>query len=441
MDYPFYLAIYYYLTQGSYPINSTDSVKRRIRNQAKKYHAHQGRLYRKVSDDELGPELVHEGNVNDIIAKVHNEGHFGINNTWKRLCLNYTGPKLFERVREYVQGCQTCLFRSRPPRKRYEPAHPIPTPSQPFYMVGLDAVGPIRYSGKPDRYILVAVDYLTRWPMARVVDQVDESTTADFIYDDIIVEHGVPQYLLTDRGSAFTSFFIEAFLKRIGCRHITTTAYRPQTNGLCERLNQTLVQTIAKIARDQDKQDDWESCVRSALLAIRTSPNESTKFTPAMLLYGYEMRTPATWPAPRTDYVEGEFEDEIASRAKVIKYLTTALWEQAKNDAEIRKNRDKNRYDQNVGLRRRFKIGEQVLMRDKTPSGKFSDRWIGPLVVTRVNNSGTYYLDGPNGGRLRGAVHGDNLMPYRQSKNMIPDVQVKRAEQHFQAWIEGSHQE
>ncbi|KAG0182566.1 hypothetical protein DFQ28_001965, partial [Apophysomyces sp. BC1034] len=78
------------------------------------------------------------------------------------------------------------------------------------------------------------------------------------------------------------------------------TAYRPQT--------------LAKIVRDKDKRDVWDECLAAAVLAVRMMPNEATRHTPAMLLYGYELRTLAMWPAPRQDFVIGELKDEVASR-------------------------------------------------------------------------------------------------------------------------------
>lgn len=436
MEYPLYLALFHHVTRGVYPRDSTEAVKRKIRFHSRKYTAHRGVLYEKLDEagDNHGLELLHEGNAGDIIRTIHAEGHQGINNTWRRVCLNYTGPRLFERVRSIVQECATCQFRSRPQRNRYEPNRPIPTPAQPFHMVGCDAVGPIKQPNKADKYILVAIDYLTRWPMAAVVDHIDEKTTAEFLFNHIVMQYGVPSYLLTDRGSNFKAFYVEEFLKGLGCRHLTTTAYRPQTNGMCERLNQTLVQTIAKMARDEDARDSWEDYLGPALLAIRTMPNEGTKYSPSMLLFGYELRTPATWPSPRRDYVEGEIEEEIISRCKTIQHLSDTLREQARENAQRRKLQDKQRYDRNVGERRKFKIGEQVLMKDKGPKGKFDDRWLGPMVVTRVNGNGTYYLQGPNARRLEGAVHSDMLRPFHCHREMLPDV-IRAADQQFRAWI------
>ena len=104
-------------------------------------------------------------------------------------------------------------------------------------MVGCDAVGPIHYEGKPPKYLLVAIDYLTRWPIAVVMDNINEETTAEFLFTHLVQMFGIPYYLLTNCRSNFKSHFVHEFLKGLGCHYITTTLARAQVNGLCERMN------------------------------------------------------------------------------------------------------------------------------------------------------------------------------------------------------------
>ncbi|KAG2192670.1 hypothetical protein INT47_009240 [Mucor saturninus] len=436
MEYPLYLSIYYYLTRsGEYPTGSTENIKRKVRRQASKFEVHGHKLFRKNPVSPVSQELLHEGIVEEVIKRVHEEGHYGVNNTYSQLRLQYTGPRLFEWTRKVVQNCVTCQVRTKTPHNRTEPAHPIDTPIHPFYMIGCDAIGPMDPTEDGYRYLLVAVDYLTRWPIAIPVKDITEETTVNFLFEQVVVPYGVPNFILTDRGSNFTSGYVREFFKSLNCRHLTTTAYRPQTNGLCERLNQTLSQTLAKIVRDNDALTTWDKYVTSALLALRTMRNDTTGHTPAKLLYGYNLRTPATWPAPRTDFVQGDPVEEIASRTKVIQHMIEKLRPEARSRSNEKKQKYKARYDLQVFPRRRFSPGEQVLMRDQKPPHKFSDRWLGPMTVTRVNNNGTYHLIGPNYRRLQGAINGDFLIPFHNHKLMVPDIQVKRAENQFLAWI------
>ncbi|KAG2190956.1 hypothetical protein INT47_003914 [Mucor saturninus] len=436
MEYPLYLALMNYLKTGTYPPDTDQSTKRTIRRKAPKYYKYGEKLFSKSTKDGSPRELLHQGNAREIVTKIHEEGHFGVKGTWGQLTVQFSGPGLFPLVQEVVRSCVTCQARSRRSRQRIQPSQPIPTPVHPFYMVGCDAVGPIMPSKRGFKYILVAVDYLTRWPMAAPVKDITEKTTAGFMFDSIVVPHGVPTFILTDRGSNFTSDYIWEFLTLLRCRHIRTTAYRPQTNGLCERTNQSLVQILAKLIRDADAKDHWEDYINPALLALRTSTSHTTGHSPSELLYGYTMRTPATWSAPQTHFKESDIETEVLQRVRKIQEFTTGLRSRAVIRTKARQTADKGRYDLRVRPRKPFKVGEQVLMRDPVPRTKFSDKWLGPMTVVEVKKTGTYILVGPNQRRLGGAVNGDVLVPFHQRHNMIPDKQVQRAQENYQAWLE-----
>jgi transposase InsO family protein len=399
-----------------------------------KYYAHRGRLFCSKGDREL--EVLHEGNYEEVVSQVHNEGHLGSDNTYKNLRLRYEAPKMMDKVVEVVKNCTVCQMRAKKQHTRVEVARPIVVPKSPFHMIGCDAVGPVVESKTGNRYILVAVDYLTKWPMAMAVPNINEETTAEFLYRQVVVSYGVPNFILTDRGSNFTSGYVQRFLQHLGCRHITTTSYRPQTNGLCERMNQTLVQTLSKIIHDRGTEDRWDEYLDSALLAIRTMKNKSTGFTAGKLLFGYDLRTPSTWPAPRDDFVEGDIAGEVANRVEDIKKMADEFRVEARRHVARRQAEQKRRYDSNVAVRPRFQLGEQVLMKDQVPPSKFANRWLGPMVVIKVNKNGTYWLHGPGGRRLDGAVNGDVLVPFHTKNKMIPDVQVSRAAECFKAWIE-----
>ncbi|KAG2195270.1 hypothetical protein INT47_005045 [Mucor saturninus] len=440
MEYPTYIAITQLKTHKTYPLDSTEEFKIKLKETAAKYKLINGILFTRVVDEEKEEclEVLHEGNIEEVIKMVHSEGHFGINNTWYRVKSRYFSPtRLFERIKEIVKNCDVCQYRKKKPARRTVYGKPILTPSTPFYMVGCDAVGPVIESKRGNRMILVAVDYLTRWPIAKAVKRIDEETTLDFLVTEILQDHGVPNFLLTDRGSNFVARYVKAFLKQVNCRHLTTSAFRPQTNGLVERTNQSLVQAIAKITKDkQENVEDWDLSIPGALLALRSMKSESTGYTPGFLLYGHELRTPSLWVAPREDYVEGEYQEEVNKR---VEYVVSQLKEsrkKAREESNEKKKKQKERYDVSVQHKKRYEIGEQVLMKDQYPDNKFADRWIGPMTVKKVNNSGTYHLVGPNARRLEGSINSDQLIPYHCKNAMIPDVQKKLNEQLFKSWIE-----
>lgn len=432
MSFAWFVAIYRYLVDKTYPIGCTDSnEKRRIHYQAKKYFIDGDRLL----EVNTGREVVHEGNAKEIIGRVHGEGHLGVLNTCKRLALGYLCTDARDLVAEVIKTCETCQFRARAVRVRQNPGYIMKTPEHPFERVGCDAVGPLQETARGNRYILVATDYLTRWPVAMAVPDINAVTTQKFLYQQIVAQYGVPNCLLTDRGSNFVATLVHEFLVKIGCRHITTTSWRPNTNGACERLNQTLCRTIAKLARDEDKIDQWDNYVSSALLAIRTMKNTATGFSPAYLLYGYEFMSPALWKAPREDYIEGEEDEAAKERAIMVQDKLKEAREYARTKSDEKKKLQKMAYDRTVGFRKQFEIGEEVLLKDNVPASKFSDKWIGPFKVLKANKNGTYHLVGSNSRKLEGAVNGDKLTAFHNAKTMIPDVMVTRAQQQFKSWV------
>lgn len=432
MSFAWFVAIYRHLVDGTYPSGCTDAnEKRRIKYQAKKYFVDGDRLLEMGT----GREVVHEGNAVEIIRMVHGEGHLGVVNTVKKLLLGYVCTEAREIVAEVVKTCETCQFRARVDRSRHNPGYIVKTPRHPFFMVGCDAVGPLTQTARGNKYILVATDYLTRWPMALAVPEINAVTTQKFLYGEIVAQYGVPNYLLTDRGSNFVATLVHEFLAKIGCKHITTTSWRPNCNGACERLNQTLCRTIAKLARDEDKIHQWDNYIASALLAVRTMKNSATGFTPAFLLYGYEFMTPVIWMAPREDFVEDDWEETIKERAIMIQEKLKEAREHARMKSDEKKKKEKAAYDRTVGFRKQFEVGEEVLMKDMLPASKFADKWIGPFRVLKVNKNGTYHLVGSNSRKLDGAVNGDKLTAFHNAKLMVPDVTVTRAQQQFKSWV------
>lgn len=431
MSLPWFLTLYQYLVDGSLPIDVTKNVTRRIQYRAKKLMiAEDGRMLERKS----GRELLHEGNALQKIQDIHSEGHVGINNTLDKVYkyfLVHDGRKL---VTSVVKSCETCQYRARIEQLRSNPGVVFKTTRDPFVLLGIDAIGPLQVTENNNRYILTGIDYLTRWPVATAVEDIDENTTAKFLFS-IVKDWGVPNYILSDRGANFISTYVHEFLKQIGCKNIMITSYRPQCNGMCEKLNHTLVSILAKIARDEENIAQWDKYVDSALMVIRSTKNASTGYSPSYLMFGYEMRTPSVWVAPRLDFIIGEEEEEIRDRVKLVEKKLAEVREIARLRSDERKKKAKQRYDSRVQFKRQFEVGEKVLMKDVIPKSKFSDKWLGPFVVLSVNKNGTYHLTGKNSLRLKHAVNGDLLKSFMEAEHMIPDVNTAKANEQFQSWV------
>lgn len=433
MKFTWFLCLYYYLLNGSYPDGASKVIKQKIRRHAAKFEIRGDSLF----DNTTGKEVLHEANVKKVVVQVHEEGHFSFKKMFKQLSAHYVYPggSIINVCKQVCQECVTCQMRARQKFNRTNVARPIPTPSKVNYMWGVDAVGPLPSCPKSgNRYILTAIEFLTRWPVALAVPNINEVTTTEFFYKCIVSTMGVPNYILSDRGSNFASVYTSTFLKKLGCRAVTTTAYRAQSNGCCERLNQTLCRTIAKIARDKEDIDDWDTYIDQALMVIRSVENVSTGYSPAYLLYGQPLITPGLWSAPIRDFVEGEYEVDLANRVEYVTKEMQDIREAARLQSEKAKSGYARAYNKNVHVREPFKIGEQVLLREYVLNNKFSDKWRGPYVVV-ARKGDIYYLDGPDSVRIKKGVNGDSLKPFVEHKSMVPDVATASAFEHFKTWV------
>lgn len=429
---PWYLSLLYYLTDGSYPKDADGSIARRIRYRANLLMINDDGV---LVEKKTGRELLHEGNALQKIIDIHNEGHQGITNTLDKVTRNYLVHEGRSLVTSVVKGCDTCQFRARIKNVRTNPGVVFKTTKDPFVLVGIDAIGPLQSTTKGNKYILTGIDYLTRWPVAVAVPDIDEVTTGEFLFS-IVKDWGVPRYILSDRGANFISTYVHEFLKQLGCKNIMTTSYRPQCNGMCERLNQSLVSVLAKVARDSEDISEWDKYVDTALMVIRTTRNAATGFTPSFLMFGYELRTPAVWVAPRIDFVIGEEEEEVRDRVLLVEKKLAEVREIARVRSDERKKKAKERYDGRVFFRKKFELGDQVLLKDVVPKSKFADKWLGPFRVLKVNQNGTYLLTGKNSLRLKHAVNGDLLKPYNNEvEHMVPEVGVSNANEQFRTWL------
>jgi transposase InsO family protein len=91
---------------------------------------------------------------------------------------------------------------------------------------------------------------MTKYPEAKAVPNATAQQTADFVYEDIICRHGCPNFILSDRGTHFNNLLIESVMQKFQIKHLLTTPYHPQTNGLVERFNRTLCESLVKLANN-----------------------------------------------------------------------------------------------------------------------------------------------------------------------------------------------
>ena len=135
--------------------------------------------------------------------------------------------------------------------KRKEPLYPIQI-GRAFERIRIDLVGPLLITKQNNHYIIVATDYLTRWPEAKAIPDAGTETLAKFIFEEIVCRHRVLQVILSDNGKNFASEIVKILCEKFLIKHIFSSLYYPQTNKIVKKLNRTLCNSLVKV-KEQDK--------------------------------------------------------------------------------------------------------------------------------------------------------------------------------------------
>ena len=216
-------------------------------------------------------------------------GHLGVNKTYAKLRDRYFWPKMYMDVQHWCLSCEHCAKKKSPKQRQTAPLLPIPVEA-PFEKVSCDISGPWPVTHNNNRYILVFVDMCTKWTEAFAIPNIEAKTVAEIFVNEIVSRHGAPRVLLSDRGSNFLSSLFREVCFLMNTEKIFTSGYRPQTNGLVERFNGTLAQSLSMYVSSNQK--DWDEHLNSVLFAYRVPPSEVTGESPFYMLYGREPLLP-----------------------------------------------------------------------------------------------------------------------------------------------------
>jgi hypothetical protein len=387
-------------------------------------------LYRKNKQNPDRPlRVVLMKDVELVLRALHEDpfaGHFGVKRTYQKVAERYFWPDMRKHVYDFVKTCDACQRRGPPPA-RPEPLYPLSV-GEPFERIGIDMVGPLPETATGNKFIIVATDYLTKWPEARPAIDTTAATAAGFLYEDILSRHGAPKELLSDRGRTFLNQTLAELCKRWQVRQAFASAYHPQTNGLVERYNKTLVETLAKLCLLRPQ--DWDRMVPAALFAYRTAKHETTKQTPFFLLYGKEATYPietivATYPQESNHQpLECPDADQLVQRALRLYDLGEArssAWVNIERDQQ----KQQQRYNRKV-QQQTYRVNDEVLRYDsalaKTHSGKLVAKWVGPFRIHSVLGKGVYWLEQRDGSLDERPVNAKRLKLYYRRTPWVPHV-------------------
>ncbi|GFV91076.1 retrovirus-related Pol polyprotein from transposon 412 [Trichonephila clavipes] len=165
---------------------------------------------------------------------------------------------------------------------------PIPPAIAPFHRIGIDLLGRFPKSAHGNKWIIVCTDYSTRYAITKALPTAEVDEIAKFLLEEIVLRHGAPRVIITDRGAVFRSRLVSSLVDLCNIDHRFTTAYHPQTNGLTERFNKTLADMLSMYVDVEQK--NWDEILPFVTFAYNTAKQETTGFTPFYLLHGREAK-------------------------------------------------------------------------------------------------------------------------------------------------------
>ena len=200
-------------------------------------------------------------------------------------------------VRQLCQHRDKCQRTNPQLQKPRAELHPIPV-TEAWHRVGIDLVGPLPETRAGNKYIITLSDYFTKWPEAAPLQSKCAEGVADFLFRTFC-QHGWPRYVQSDQGREFVNELNTHLFRLTDVKHCVSSAYHPQINGLDERFNQTLMNTLKKVVDASN--ETWDEHLPAALYAYRISKQASSKFTPFFLMYNRNPRKAVNFEMEREE--------------------------------------------------------------------------------------------------------------------------------------------
>jgi len=353
-------------------------------------------------DDALRVELM-QTHHDDPLA-----GHYGVDKTLELLTRNYYFPGIHSYVKKYVASCDLCSRGKSPRHLKHGELAPLPVPPGPWKGISCDLIVDLPISNGYDS-ILVFVDRFTK--MCHLIPCTKTTTSPEFarmLLDHVIRLHGIPESIVSDRGSIFTSQFWTALSKFLNLGKRLSTAFHPQTDGQTEKMNQTVEQYLRIYCNYQ--QDDWSNLLSLAEFSYNNARHASIDCSPFYANYGYnpqfnvDLRQFAKYPVPAAK--------EMAERLKNTHEDLTEL-------IKMTQNQQAKYYDAKH-KRVEYKVGDKVWLlsqnvRTQRPSKKLDWKRIGPYPILERIGTQAYRLKLPPSMKIHPVFHVSLLDRYIES--------------------------
>ena len=374
------------------PLDVTKSWSRESRlllQQWESLHIKKGILWRRrLGGKETDLQLVLPTEFHaDVLRSLHEgatSAHLGVEKMLELLKERFYWPECTESVKDYCATCVTCCKRKSAAPKRRAGLQTIQA-GYPLQIVCVDIMGPLPQTEQGSKYVLVAVDYFTRWVEAYGIPNQEAMTVARKLVDEMFFRFSPPEQLHSDQGRQFESALVKEICNILGVRKTHTTSYHPQGNGMVERFNRTLLDMLSTTVGEHPS--NWEQNIRRVCLAYNSSVHASTGFTPFFLMFGRQVKLPVDLMYGSSKMKEVPVQEYVQRLKKDLR----RSYELVRDRCVTEHKRQKAIYDEKVHGAP-FNQGDLVWLHSPAvPRGlsrKLHCPWKGPFkVAERIGNS------------------------------------------------------
>jgi len=260
-------------------------------------------------------------------------------------------------------------------------------------------MGPLPKTHNGNRWIIVCIDHHSKYAETAALPRGTAEECAGFFLKNIILRHGAPSTVISDRGTPFLSKIFEQLLERCKTAHSKTTAYHPQTNGLTERMNRTLADMIAMFIEEDQK--TWDELLPYVTFAYNSAVQETTGYSPFFLCHG---REPATlldsalrFPEEEKINDYDEYVQELLTHAEDARKL--AITNIAQSQIKSKRVYDKHR--RHLSFNQWDLVWLWTPIRKVGRATKFLKRYFGPYRIVEKHSDLTYSIEPVNSSRRR----------------------------------------
>jgi len=319
----------------------------------------------------------------ELIWDTHKQAHAGVQRVLAKLRLWWYWPSMERDRRLRVKRCKVCQA-SKHSRLPGEVGRRRLYARRPWQVVAVDLVRPMPLTPRGNCWILVLTDHFTRLADALAIPDASAPTVARVLDQNVFCYFGLPEPLHSNQGAQFQSQLLSDLCRLWGVNKSQTTPYHPQGNGVVERNNRVLGDSLRSLFLGRG-QEELDVVLPQVMRAYRSTPHTSAGETPNLLMLGREARVPdhLNYHIPEQGYSIHQYAGRLVEQMQVAhEILREKQWQMRQEDSN------------EPPL---YQVGDWVWMvnyrRHRGKAAKLQPKFVGPYAVVEVMPNHTYRLE------------------------------------------------